>query len=50
MVFLSEKDRDSAFIWANASDTYVDVFQTELKRYLHFMSETGTIEFFIMSD
>ena len=48
-----------AFFWANASDTFVDVFSDNpdinmsskdyTQQGLHWMSESGSLEFFIMS-
>lgn len=48
-----------AFFWANASDTFVDVFSDNkdidmtssdyVSQSLHWMSESGCLEFFIMT-
>lgn len=43
--------KTASVMWNNASDTFVDVFKTHGRktRTVHFMSETGTLEFFLMS-
>lgn len=35
--------------WCNASDTFVDLIEIEKKRYSHWMSETGHLQFFIFA-
>jgi len=43
--------RTASVMWNNASDTFVDVFKTHgtKSRTVHFMSESGTLEFFLLS-
>eukprot|EP00826_Nyctotherus_ovalis_P048023 TRINITY_DN5617_c0_g1_i14.p2 TRINITY_DN5617_c0_g1~~TRINITY_DN5617_c0_g1_i14.p2 ORF type:complete len:392 (-),score=80.96 TRINITY_DN5617_c0_g1_i14:1452-2627(-) len=41
-----EKEFAGAFLWLNASDTYVDFEVVETDSKLHFISETGTLECF----
>jgi alpha-glucosidase (family GH31 glycosyl hydrolase) len=41
-----------AILWANSSDTFVDIFDDpnhKDKRVIHWMSESGSLDFFILS-
>jgi len=36
-------------LWANASNTFVDVLHKDNHKQLHWMSDSGQLEFFILS-
>ena len=38
-----------SFMWSNASDTFVDVFRRAGRRTVHWMSESGQLEFYLLS-
>lgn len=38
-----------AFLWANASDTFIDIFDDNEKKKIHWMSEAGALEFYLLS-
>ena len=42
----SKVNHNGAFLWLNASDTYVDFFNEGNDSQLHFISESGALEFF----
>ena len=37
----------TGFLWANSSDTFVDIFKKADKRTTHWFSESGKLEFYI---
>lgn len=37
----------TGFLWANSSDTFVDIFKKSQKRTAHWFSESGKMEFCI---
>lgn len=44
------KDVASGLLWAQASDTFVDIFPSQSgRRTAHFISESGTLEFYLLS-
>lgn len=47
------KQRVDAIFWANASDTFVDIYNdpksSGKRKSIHFISEAGELEFFILS-
>ncbi len=44
----SERSKSVAsLLWANSSDTFVDIFSTPEGRNVHWMSESGALEFYL---
>lgn len=37
----------TGFLWANSSDSFVDIYSTESARVVHWFSESGALEFFV---
>ena len=36
-------------VWANSSDTFIDIYDEEKKKKVHWMSEAGCLEFYLLS-
>jgi len=36
-------------LWANASDTFVDVIEKDQKKHIHWMSEGGALQIYIFA-
>ena len=38
-----------SMFWANASNTFVDILNKDTHKQMHWMSDAGQLEFFILS-